>query len=130
VLDVARRDNVWFYGHRGRLGHQAKTPSGLLVCTQTLGFKPSCDCQTKQTAPPIVLDPFAGAATTGLACLQAGRSFIGVELSPQYLHLAEQRLRRAMAQRVNNAGRQTSEIRIHGLADLPWRRENGARTPP
>lgn len=40
-----------------------------------------------------VLDPFAGSGSTGVACLQTGRSFIGIELSPEYAAIAAQRLR-------------------------------------
>ena len=41
----------------------------------------------------IVLDPFAGSATTGVAALKLGRSFIGIESDPGHLRLAERRLR-------------------------------------
>lgn len=41
-----------------------------------------------------VLDPFCGAATTGLACLRTGRRFIGIEINPEYLAIAEARARR------------------------------------
>jgi DNA modification methylase len=40
----------------------------------------------------VVLDPFAGSGTTGVACLQAGRQFIGVEVNDQYADLARRRL--------------------------------------
>lgn len=40
-----------------------------------------------------VLDPFAGSATTGVAALKLGRSFIGVEADREHLRLAERRLR-------------------------------------
>jgi DNA modification methylase len=40
-----------------------------------------------------VLDPFAGSGTTGLACLRAGRRFVGVEKDPKYYALACERLR-------------------------------------
>ena len=40
----------------------------------------------------IVLDPFAGAGTTGLACLRLGRRFIGIERSPKWHELAVARL--------------------------------------
>ncbi len=43
-----------------------------------------------------VLDPFAGSGSTGVACLQTGRSFIGIELSPEYASIAAQRLTEAM----------------------------------
>ena len=40
----------------------------------------------------VVLDPFAGAGTTLLAALQNGRDFIGVELYPQYIRMAMERM--------------------------------------
>jgi DNA modification methylase len=40
-----------------------------------------------------VLDPFAGAATTGLVALRHNRSFIGIELNPEYVELGRNRLR-------------------------------------
>jgi len=39
-----------------------------------------------------VLDPFSGAATTGLAALRLGRRYIGVDLSEQYAAIARRRL--------------------------------------
>lgn len=40
-----------------------------------------------------VLDPFAGAATVGLESLRLGRSFVGIELVPEFATLARERLR-------------------------------------
>jgi site-specific DNA-methyltransferase (adenine-specific) len=39
-----------------------------------------------------VLDPFAGTATTGVVCKQQRKSFVGIEISPAYIKLANQRL--------------------------------------
>ena len=39
-----------------------------------------------------VLDVFSGAATTGLAALQLGRRYVGIELNPEYDRLARSRL--------------------------------------
>jgi site-specific DNA-methyltransferase (cytosine-N4-specific) len=41
----------------------------------------------------IVLDPFAGSGTTGVVALAGGRHFIGIELNPTYLDMAERKLR-------------------------------------
>jgi site-specific DNA-methyltransferase (adenine-specific) len=41
----------------------------------------------------VVLDPFAGSGTTGIAALNAGRRFIGVELSKHYAEVAADRLK-------------------------------------
>ncbi len=39
----------------------------------------------------VVLDPFAGAGTTGLVCVEKGRRFIGIELNPEYIKIAHDR---------------------------------------
>lgn len=40
----------------------------------------------------VVLDPFAGAGTTGIAAMTLSRSFIGVELNPEYVDMARARI--------------------------------------
>jgi DNA modification methylase len=39
-----------------------------------------------------VLDPFMGSGTTGVACVNLGRSFIGIELDPGYFDIAVKRI--------------------------------------
>lgn len=48
-------------------------------------------------APPggTVLDPFMGSGTTGVACVETGRDFIGIEISPEYHAIAEARIAEA-----------------------------------
>jgi site-specific DNA-methyltransferase (cytosine-N4-specific) len=50
--------------------------------------------------PPggVVLDPFSGAATTGLAALQLDRQFVGIELSAEFNRIAKTRLLTQMRQ--------------------------------
>lgn len=40
----------------------------------------------------VVLDPFAGSGTTGVACLRLGRRFIGIEKNERYWQIACDRL--------------------------------------
>lgn len=40
----------------------------------------------------VVLDPFMGSGTTGVACVQEGRRFIGIEKEAGYFAIAEQRI--------------------------------------
>ncbi|MDP9477015.1 MAG: site-specific DNA-methyltransferase [Actinomycetota bacterium] len=40
----------------------------------------------------VVLDPFAGSMSTGLACKEEGRRFVGIERDPQYLKVGVDRL--------------------------------------
>jgi DNA modification methylase len=51
--------------------------------------------------PPdgVVLDPFSGAATTGMAALHLGRRYLGIDLNPDYTALAQRRLTTAAHQR-------------------------------
>lgn len=39
----------------------------------------------------LVLDPFMGSGTTGVACLDEGRDFIGIEINPEYYQMAVDR---------------------------------------
>jgi DNA modification methylase len=39
-----------------------------------------------------VCDPFMGSGTTGVACVNLGRSFIGIELDPDYFDIAVKRI--------------------------------------
>ena len=49
------------------------------------------------TAPDAtVLDPFMGGGSVGEACVATGRGYIGIELSPEYYQLSEERLRGVM----------------------------------
>ena len=40
----------------------------------------------------IILDPFMGTGTTGVACINTDRDFIGIELNEDYFNIARQRL--------------------------------------
>jgi site-specific DNA-methyltransferase (adenine-specific) len=44
----------------------------------------------------LVLDPFAGSGTTGMACVLEGREFIGIEREPEYAAIAERRIANAL----------------------------------
>ena len=46
----------------------------------------------------LVLDPFMGSGTTGVACVKLGRKFIGIELEPKYFDIACRRIEDAYKQ--------------------------------
>lgn len=50
------------------------------------------------TKGETVLDPFMGSGTTGVAAVQQGRRFIGVEVVPEYFQIACERIERAQKQ--------------------------------
>jgi DNA modification methylase len=49
-------------------------------------------CRLVTPAGGTVVDPFLGSGTTGLAALAEGFRFIGIELNPEYVAIAERRL--------------------------------------
>ena len=50
---------------------------------------------TKTPTGGVVLDPFMGSGTTGIACELEGRDFIGIELNDEYFAIAEKRIANA-----------------------------------
>ena len=49
----------------------------------------------------IVLDMFMGSGTTGVACVNTDRSFIGIELNKNYFEIAKNRIEESVKKRVN-----------------------------
>jgi len=46
----------------------------------------------------MILDPFMGSGTTGVACVNLGRKFIGIEREPKYFDIARRRIDEALRQ--------------------------------
>ena len=44
----------------------------------------------------VIINPFMGSGTTGVACAELGRKFIGIEMDTDYFHIAEQRIGNAL----------------------------------
>jgi DNA modification methylase len=88
------------------------------IRTQTIGFRPTCQCYIRalrhvdftkspedqspagkaalgeaKRIPCVVLDPFAGAGTTGVVACKLERDFVGIELSPEYAKMAADRIK-------------------------------------
>lgn len=67
---------------RGAAGHHAAMPVELAGRCIEIGSAPG----------ELVLDPFAGTGTTGVASRDLGRRFVGIELSPEYARQARARI--------------------------------------
>ena len=55
-------------------------------------------CIEQAGNPQTILDPFMGSGTTGVAAIQLGRKFIGIEREPKYFDIACKRIEQAVAQ--------------------------------
>ena len=59
--------------------------------SRTLGWRATCN-HNLEPVSAVVLDPFAGSGSTGIAAMRLGCSFIGIDLSPSYCELADLRI--------------------------------------
>jgi hypothetical protein len=48
------------------------------------------------SAGETIFDPYMGSGTTGVACIEYGRTFTGCELSQEYFAIAEKRIKQAV----------------------------------
>ncbi|MCR4303710.1 MAG: DNA methyltransferase [Gallionella sp.] len=55
-------------------------------------------CVEKSGTAKTILDPFMGSGTTGVAAVQMGRSFVGIERERKYFDIACRRIEQAYAQ--------------------------------
>lgn len=70
-----------------RVGHPTQKPLAVMLFTiQQLG------------EAGTILDPFMGSGTTGVACANLGRKFIGIEIEPKYFDIACRRIDQAYKQ--------------------------------
>jgi site-specific DNA-methyltransferase (adenine-specific)/modification methylase len=67
----------------GKHEHGHPTEKPLALIKWCLSFLPE-GC--------TILDPFCGSGTTGVACVQTGRRFIGIEIEPKYVKIARRRI--------------------------------------
>ncbi len=89
--DTKCRGTIWRYagsnteGNKVKMQHPATFPDALAI-----------DIVRCFAAPEsTVLDPFAGSGTTGVACIQTGRNFIGCEIDAGYAEIARRRCKEA-----------------------------------
>lgn len=62
--------------------HHASFPEPLIVTAVAAGSNPG----------DTILDPFSGTATTGRVAFDLGRNYVGIDLSTEYLPLAQEKL--------------------------------------
>lgn len=77
------RRSVWFVPTRPhKEAHFAVFPTALIEPCILAGSRPG----------DFILDPFCGSGTTGVVALKNERRFVGIDLKPEYIEIAEKRI--------------------------------------
>jgi site-specific DNA-methyltransferase (adenine-specific) len=83
VQNTKVKDNIWYFSNnRKSLGHPAPFPEQL-AHDHIISWSNEGD---------TILDPFMGSGTTGKMAQQLNRNFIGIEISQEYIDIAESRI--------------------------------------
>ena len=72
--------DIWEFTQELNNKHPAPYPVALI------------DRIISSTNAQIILDPFMGSGTTAVAAKQLGRHYVGIEISPEYCQMAEERI--------------------------------------
>lgn len=87
LKEIRNKRDVWSLPGAGvREDHFAAFPEEIPETAIKAGSRPN----------DLVLDPFCGSGTTGFVALRLGRKFIGVELNPKFIKIAERRFVKAI----------------------------------
>ena len=78
--------NIWSYTNHNKTGHPAPFPEKLAE-DHIISWSNECD---------IILDPFMGSGTVGVACKNLNRDFIGIEKEKEYYKIATKRIKEVM----------------------------------
>lgn len=86
ISEFGQRKNIWCISPcnsiQERTGHPAQFPIQL-AHDHIISWSNEGD---------TVLDCFMGSGTTGVACVNTNRKFIGIEIDPEYFNIAKQRI--------------------------------------
>ena len=77
-----QRFNIWKLANTDRSAHPAVFPEKLAK-DHIISWSNEGD---------VILDPFMGSGTTGVACKNLNRSFIGIEMDDKYFEIAKERI--------------------------------------
>lgn len=82
-----------------------RNSGGVYSSRKILGWRPTCGCNAGDPVPQTILDPFAGAGTTGIMAAKLGRRFVGIELNESYVEMAYRRYNRTWETEVEVNGK-------------------------
>jgi DNA modification methylase len=77
----------------------------------------------------LILDPFNGAGTTGIIAATQGRSYIGIELKPEYIEITKRAVKRELDIEVSTTFERKVKMTTHSRDEDPTRDVGGVRFP-
>lgn len=86
---------------RDKTGHPCQMP--LEVMRNIIGILPP---------HAVIVDPFMGSGTTGVACAELNRPFVGIEIDPKYYEIARERINEVKHSAKNGRLRGRDDCRI------------------
>jgi site-specific DNA-methyltransferase (adenine-specific) len=89
-LQMRRTDTIRSYAPSPRESEPNPHP-----CPKSINFIRKLINRVAPSPSDIILDPFMGSGTTGVAAIQLGHRFIGIELNGDYLAIAKRRIAQA-----------------------------------
>lgn len=81
VRRLKRNEKAW-----REFGASHKNPFPM---ARTIGWQATCTCGAWNPVPCLVLDIFSGRGTTAVTARDLGRSYLGLELNPEYVLMSE-----------------------------------------
>lgn len=81
-FENGRNEDVLFFNKTNNKYHPTEKPVELLEFLIKNSSKEN----------ELVFDPFAGSGSTGVACINTNRKFLGVEINNVYFDIAKQRI--------------------------------------
>ena len=90
--------HFWMGAMRSDDGFDGKTAARAHVSQKPVNLMQWCIDHARIGLDKVVLDPYMGAGSTGVAALLSGRRFVGVEIDPGHFEAARQRIEKAAAQ--------------------------------
>jgi DNA modification methylase len=73
----------------------------------------------------VILDPFMGSGTTGVAAVKLGRKFIGIEIEPQYFDIACKRIEEASRDLFVTRPSPATQVTFSEIWEEPYWNEDG-----
>lgn len=78
---------------KGKHGSTSSFLTDESVQWKHIGWQKTCNCESNEISPSLILDPFMGSGTVAVVALKEQRDFYGIELNPESQKFAMERIK-------------------------------------